>query len=200
MLRPGFNAEFLGKHSLLWMKQPLITSKCCSCTALKLSRTQLAQPNRHPTTHVYSDSMSRNPFQQICAMFSAHFPLIKQPPASPIHEYVIYPRIKVTSSNNSCLNPSMPYKHILACGHIVETTKPNEPCAPNCHHIESTRKNESGGLKQKREISKSVSTLAFYCDACFEAMHEALIPDNISSTQAGNISPHPFRTSPQLKT
>lgn len=92
-----------------------------------------------------------------------------------IREVVTYPRIQVTPANDSCLNPSMSYEHILGCGHIVLTQKPDEQCAANCHHVENHYK------APPKKFSKKI----FYCDACFESEIELLIPHDLTSTEAG---------------
>jgi hypothetical protein len=124
--------------------------------------------------------------QQFGAMLSTRWNLGKelQPTSSrpPIHETVTYPRIKVTADNNSCLNPSMSYEHILACGHIITTANPSESCAPNCHHVTNARVT----LKKKKGVGKSEGEgKEFYCDACAEADNEAIIPENATATAAG---------------
>jgi hypothetical protein len=109
-------------------------------------------------------------------------------PQNPIRETIKYPTIDVTDANDSCLNPSLPFEHVLACGHLITTALPNEPCAPNCHHAA----NESAGLEQslkyksatKMKNGNNVSDQDFYCDACVETKLEAKIPVALSSSNA----------------
>jgi hypothetical protein len=104
------------------------------------------------------------------------------PPSSKqkaIHEAVTYPRVRLAPDNNLCLNTSMSYEHVLTCGHIVETAKPDEPCAPNCHHIANRKSLE------KRNTPKQNRALDFYCDACVETENETRIPGDMTSTAAG---------------
>jgi hypothetical protein len=101
-------------------------------------------------------------------------------------EQVTYPRIKLTPENpedDSCQNPSMPYEHVLQCGHLVITKKPDEQCAENCHHINELRKKG----RDVQNSKKKWSTRTFYCDACEEAWIEKRIPLHISSTDAGKF-------------
>ncbi|KAL6705600.1 hypothetical protein ACN47E_006547 [Coniothyrium glycines] len=93
----------------------------------------------------------------------------------PIRETISYPRIKVTPNNDSCQNPSMSFEHVLACGHLVTTAQPDEPCARNCHHIDAR-------IKDRERVE--CSTREFFCNACIESDMEALIPKRISSTEA----------------
>jgi hypothetical protein len=98
-----------------------------------------------------------------------------------IHEEVTYPRIRLAPDSNSCLNPSMSYEHVLVCGHVIATPRPDEPCAPNCHHIANERSPE----RKTKDALKIAKTLEFYCDACVEAENEGLISKDITSTAAG---------------
>lgn len=94
-----------------------------------------------------------------------------------IHEAVSYPRIQVTPVSDSCLNQSIPCEHVLSCGHIIITAKPDEPCAPNCYNI----KNGWGDSR------KAVSSKEFYCDACIETQNEVSVPEDATSSQAGTL-------------
>ncbi|KAH7407049.1 hypothetical protein DE146DRAFT_608193 [Phaeosphaeria sp. MPI-PUGE-AT-0046c] len=105
-------------------------------------------------------------------------------PRRTMRETISYPQIKeVTDKNNSCLNPAMASEHILICGHMINTETPNEPCAPNCHHLL---------LKQGRTLKIKSSVLVealgggkdFYCDACVETEFESKILLDVSSSDA----------------
>lgn len=102
------------------------------------------------------------------------------PKSVAVHETVTYPRIKpATLEEDSCLNPNMAMEHLLACGHIVNTEKPDEPCAPNCYHAQHSTS------KKKRNHARPVSEKDFYCNACVEAINEEFVPEYATSTQAG---------------
>jgi hypothetical protein len=101
--------------------------------------------------------------------------------ASATHETVTYPRINLTDGNDSCLIPSMSYEHVLACGHLIATPKPNERCALNCNHVANGRSQMIADVQDKG----NTKALSFYCDACVEKGNEALIPMDITSTAAG---------------
>jgi hypothetical protein len=132
---------------------------------------------------------------QFTAMLSYRFSFGKAPdlsfsrkPRKPIRETVRYPCITVTADNDPCLNSSLACEHVLACGHLIFTATPDQPCATNCHHVEngpgdldrSVRSKKVQTMKNGREIS----TLPFYCDACIETEHEQLLPSGLSSTKA----------------
>ena len=96
-------------------------------------------------------------------------PSLKQ---KPLHEVARYPQvIDITPENNSCLNPSMSYEHILECRHIIVTARPDEPCASK----------DKGALKRS-------NVLSFYCDACMETGSEALMSNDVSSLEAGKCT------------
>ena len=105
------------------------------------------------------------------------------PKGKAIRETVSYPHIEVTAANDSCLNSSMPCEHILACGHIIITAKPDEPCAPNCHHIVNGEDRSSNKGEKRRK--STVSEKDFYCDACIESQNETLISNSATPTEAG---------------
>jgi hypothetical protein len=87
----------------------------------------------------------------------------------------------------------MSFDHILSCGHTITTPTPNEPCAPNCHHIATAAADTNNQTDQAKAIEKNkqddadVSNLPFYCDACVESEFEALIPDDMSATAAETL-------------
>jgi hypothetical protein len=109
-------------------------------------------------------------------------------PKKLIRETVKYPTIDVTDANNSCLNPSLPFEHVLSCGHLITTAFPNEPCAPNCHHAADEDADLEQSLKYKSAMRMKngniVSDKDFYCDACVETELEAKIPAAFSSANA----------------
>ncbi|USP74769.1 uncharacterized protein yc1106_02043 [Curvularia clavata] len=110
-----------------------------------------------------------------------------------VHETVTYPRIEVTAANNPCLDKSLSFEHVLACGHLILTAEPNEPCAPNCHHASVTSAQCLG--TKKREIETTTAARQpFYCDACIETSLEALIPAGATAKQAEE-----FRTDMRTK-
>jgi hypothetical protein len=110
--------------------------------------------------------------------------------ASATHETVTYPRINLTDGNDSCLIPSMSYEHVLACGHLIATPKPNERCAPNCNHVANGRSQMTADVQDKGKAK----VLPFYCDACVETENETLIPTDITSTAAGEYPNNTART------
>ncbi len=127
--------------------------------------------------------------QSLGAMPRSRISLVKKrapmPEGNAVRETVTYPRIEVTAANDSCLNPSMPCEHVLACGHIIITAKPNEPCAPNCHHVDNGQGQSSN--KGEKRSGDNVSKKDFYCDACVESRNEALIPNSATPTEAGTL-------------
>ncbi|KAI5379616.1 hypothetical protein J4E82_001656 [Alternaria postmessia] len=123
--------------------------------------------------------------QQFGNMLSSRWRLKKDASPSlkqkPLHEVARYPQvIDITPENNSCLNPSMSYEHILECRHIIVTARPDEPCAPNCYHIASNNSSKDKGALKRSNV------LNFYCDACMETGSEALMSNDVSSLEAGN--------------
>jgi hypothetical protein len=141
--------------------------------------------------------MATSVVQQFGHMLASRWNLGKesQPKTSkpPIHETVTYPRIKVTSYNDSCLIPSMAYEHILACGHIITTALPDLPCAPNCHHVANIQMPKQRG--HRNGVKNEGEGRLFYCDACAEAKYEDLIPDDATATAAGKLPPFSYFTS-----
>jgi hypothetical protein len=134
--------------------------------------------------------------QQFTAMLNARFALNNTPmpgakqtskTSKPVRETVVYPKIKVDDANNPCLDPSISFEHVLQCGHLVTTALPNQPCAPNCHHVAEDA-NLDRSLKHKKAMKmlngKKVSDKDFYCDACVEMEIETKIPANFSSSHA----------------
>jgi hypothetical protein len=93
----------------------------------------------------------------------------------PIHEVISFPRFEPTSGSDSCQNPSLECEHLLSCGHIILTPKPNEPCAPNCYHVSAKKERQKGTKDDKH----------FYCDACVETENETKIPSRATCTEAG---------------
>ncbi|CAN9380405.1 unnamed protein product [Alternaria alternata] len=124
--------------------------------------------------------------QQFGNMLSSRWRLKKDASPSlkqkPLHEVARYPQvIDITPENNSCLNPSMSYEHILECRHIIVTARPDEPCAPNCYHIASNNSSKDKGALKRSNV------LNFYCDACMETGSEALMSNDVSSLEAEAI-------------
>lgn len=102
----------------------------------------------------------------------------------PIRETITYPQIKnVTDRNNSCLNAAMACEHILICGHMINTVTPNEPCAPNCHHI-FTKHGRTLKMKSSAPVSSRTVDKDFYCDACVESEFEPRIRMDMTSEAA----------------
>jgi hypothetical protein len=136
-----------------------------------------------PPRHPYSNQMAR-------PMQPAKPPKPEKPakPVNPIRETIKYPTIDVTDANDSCLNPSLTFEHVLLCGHLVTTALPNEPCAPNCHHAADGEAEFDHFLKYKKEMKmkngKTISDNEFYCDACVETEVEIKIPAGFSSANA----------------
>lgn len=102
----------------------------------------------------------------------------------PIRETITYPQVKpVTEINNSCLEPAMASEHILFCGHIITTVTPNEPCAPNCHHV-FTAHDQNIMMMRSAQLRSQIIEKDFYCDACVESEFEARIHIDITSEAA----------------
>lgn len=79
----------------------------------------------------------------------------------------------------------MSYEHVLACGHVIVTAKSDQPCAPNCYHVADPTILRKYQRLQKKNGQEKGKALEFYCDACVEGDHETLLPDDISSIEAG---------------
>jgi hypothetical protein len=137
--------------------------------------------------------MTRGLVNQFASMLDQRFglghkSLVALKPKKSIRETITYPKVSVTGDTDSCLNETLSYEHVLACGHLITTALPNEPCAPNCHHVADG----SGKLDYwqrnnkvpKTKHSKTVSEKAFYCDACRETIREDVIGADLSSTAA----------------
>ena len=107
---------------------------------------------------------------------------------TPIRETIRYPCMTVTANNDSCLNSSAACEHVLACGHIIFTAGPDQPCAPNCNHVEKGPGDLDRSVRskkvQKMKNGREISTLPFYCDACVETELEQLLPSGLTSTKA----------------
>ncbi|KAJ4376807.1 hypothetical protein N0V86_006925 [Didymella sp. IMI 355093] len=102
----------------------------------------------------------------------------------PIRETITYPKVTVTSDHDPYYDESSPFEHVLKCGHLITTLKPDEPCAPNCHHATSSSSLEA----QKMSLSKTLKK-NFYCDACVEDDTEGAIGIEASCQAAGQL-PH----------
>jgi hypothetical protein len=95
------------------------------------------------------------------SLISSFFSLFTMPRAT-IAEEITYPRMVVTANNpNPCKELSMPYEHLLSCGHLIHTATPKEPCGKTCHHVSSSKGDPSGFSGSKRRTG-------FSCEACFE--------------------------------
>jgi hypothetical protein len=106
----------------------------------------------------------------------------------PIRETITYPKIIVAEDNDSCLNPAFPFEHVLWCGHTVSTALPNEPCAPNCHHVQDDGGELDRSLRNRKAMKmkngNEVSDKKFYCDACVETEMEHKILVELSASAA----------------
>ncbi|KAF2874016.1 hypothetical protein BDV95DRAFT_604229 [Massariosphaeria phaeospora] len=78
-----------------------------------------------------------------------------------IRATVTYPQTIPDSKSDPCLNPSATNEHTLKCGHRVVTAKENEVCAPNCHHVATS----------KHPIDTK-GAADFHCQACIEMESE----------------------------
>src|SRR5690242_10766939 len=79
-----------------------------------------------------------------------------------VTEEVTYPRMVLTATTSDpCKEPSMPYDHLLTCGHLILTATPSQPCGRNCYHVGTSRESPEGfpGAKQRT---------GFHCKACTE--------------------------------
>ncbi|KAI4636864.1 hypothetical protein J4E93_010880 [Alternaria ventricosa] len=101
--------------------------------------------------------------------------------AEAIHEKVVYPRVIGLRDADSCNNASMSYEHLLECGHLITTPKPDERCAPNCYCVKHGRHEINGDEEKKANM------MLFYCDACVEEENERLVADTLTSTGAENL-------------
>jgi hypothetical protein len=109
----------------------------------------------------------------------------------PVRETITYPKVIVTDNTDSCRNSALPCEHVLMCGHLVTTALPNEPCAPNCHHVADGRDMldwRQGNQKTPRtKNGKQISESDFYCDACVEARLELCIGVELSSAESEEL-------------
>jgi hypothetical protein len=109
----------------------------------------------------------------------------------PVRETITYPKVTVTDDTDSCRNPALPCEHVLLCGHIVTTVLPNEPCAPNCHHVADGGAaldiQQRNGKAPRTSNGNQVSEKDFYCDACVETRLETSIGMDLSSTAAEEL-------------
>jgi hypothetical protein len=103
-------------------------------------------------------------------------------PKKPIRETITYPALTVTEDNDACLTPWNPYEHVLSCGHLITTALPDQPCAPNCHHV--AHKDGSPDYLIHMRNGKKVSIQKFYCDACMETALEGHISDHLTAAEA----------------
>lgn len=159
-----------------------------------LQQTHNIRPMRRAILNQISKSTDRiyQALHQLSVMPSTGTPRGRKTPSCPatpsksksIHETVIYPPITVTAANNPCLDKSLSLEHVLACGHLILTAEPNEPCAPNCHDASVTGAQCVGTKKRKIETSTATGQ-PFYCDACVETRFEALIAAGATAKQAG---------------
>lgn len=112
------------------------------------------------------------------------------PPKSrlPIRETVTYPKFPVTADNNSCLDRFRPFEHVLSCGHLVNTARADQQCAPNCHHVvDNDRKGDHSFIQVTAMTVKGgiwISKKSFYCDACVESENEEKLPKYMPAAQA----------------
>lgn len=133
--------------------------------------------------------------RQFSAMLNSRFALYgnfqmgRETPKSPkiVRETIRYPKRSVTDASNPCLDTTQSFEHALKCGHLVTTALPNEPCAPNCYHVDDDADLDRS-LKYKRAMKmkngNTVSDKPFYCDACVEIENEKKIPAAVSSSVA----------------
>ncbi|KAI4948285.1 hypothetical protein J4E91_006280 [Alternaria rosae] len=112
---------------------------------------------------------------------AARPPSTKQKAVDVIHEKVTYPRVLGLGEQDSCLNASMSYEHLLECGHLITTPKPDERCAPNCYCV------AYGWHEINFDEKKKAKMLLFYCDACVEEKNEKLVAGTLTSTAAENL-------------
>lgn len=112
----------------------------------------------------------------------------------PVQETITYPRFTVTSTYDPCHDSSSPYEHVIACGHLITTPEPDEPCAPNCYDALQTDSRQASRTTLSKALEKD-----FYCDACVEERAEASIAMTSSCKQAGQFS-LPARRIQQLTT
>ena len=93
-------------------------------------------------------------------------------------EEITYPRMIVTADNpDACKQTSWPYQHLLTCGHLIHTAKPDEPCGNNCYHVATSKSDPCGYLGAKKRSG-------FTCQACTE---EQLARSGNSSSFVGMI-------------
>ena len=102
--------------------------------------------------------------------------------ADAIHEKATYPRVLGLRDADSCNNASMSYEHLLECGHLITTPKPDERCAPNCYYV------EHGWHEINSDEKKKAKMLLFYCDACVEEENEKLVAGTLTSAAAGMLT------------
>ena len=100
-----------------------------------------------------------------------------------VRETITYPKVTVTKTYDPCHDGFSPFEHVLACRHLVTTSEPNEPCAPNCHHAALLGSRQAPKMTLSNALKKD-----FYCDACVEEQAGKSIYVTDSCKQAGYYS------------
>lgn len=59
---------------------------------------------------------------------------------------------------------SMPYEHVLECGHLVVTALPNAPCGRNC----ALAQPDNDKKRKSQEAKDARKRTGFHCQACAE--------------------------------
>lgn len=105
------------------------------------------------------------------------------PKGLPVREHITYPVVQVTAGTNSCRDEISQFHHVLNCGHLITTAKPDEGCAPNCFHVAVAKTSR----KPKKKSMEASLGLSFYCDACVEVTNERRIAATLSNQEAGEL-------------
>lgn len=137
------------------------------------------------TSHFRSSIVLEEHLQGYSSVAPQPQKIVRQTPVmrkrNTVRETITYPNVKVTPETDPCRDKSLQHEHVLDCGHLIITPKPDEPCAPNCHHIATSR-------NPRRKHRKRPEILRFYCDACVETANEAKLSPHLSSAEAGKQS------------
>lgn len=95
-----------------------------------------------------------------------------------VKEIVTYPKVQPPPGSNPCAEGQNSCVHILACGHSVVTSEPDQVCGSNCWGAVHSRARSMGNQNFGTPL---------WCDACVEEKIEArIVGQNISAQVAEN--------------
>lgn len=149
------------------------------CRYLRRSSTlsTLARPPTSTTTA--SPARSATQRCSTLSISSLQYTMRRLPP---VRETITYPKVAITSEYDPCHDITAPFEHVLACGHLVTTFEPEEPCAPNCYHANNDGSRRASTMNLSKSLRKE-----FYCDACVEVDAEREIDESVSCKAAGEL-------------